>query len=72
MSRSYRKPYSSWVGLKGCKAQQKWKKQSNSKIRNKEFDFSSPALYKKINDIWNAPSDGHGSYLPECPKLRRK
>jgi len=70
MSRSYKKPFGT-IAKTQVGEMKKWKKESNRSCRRKD-DLYDGSFYKKINDIWNSPSDGKTYSGNENPKYKRK
>ncbi len=71
MSRSKKKNPILPVCFVSYGAMKKWKKECNRKLRrNYDLKEDIDKTYKKINDIWNSPSDGW--WRSDDPKVLRK
>lgn len=59
MSRSTKKAWRSVCNLQTSEMK-KWKRNCNQLMRRIPFDEEMPKFnqYKKLNDVWNSPSDG--------------
>lgn len=70
MSRSLKKPYG-----KVCQTtpgrMKLWKKKNNRKIRRRDQEIGDGNYYRRLEDVWNSPSDGN-CYNGDDPKWRRK
>lgn len=71
MSRSYKKPFASFVGH-AAGSQKKWRVEVQKALRKSDRDIPSGNYYKKINDVWWSPMDGGPRYMGEETKYKRK
>lgn len=69
MSRSRKKPFGS-ICCVSRRAMKDWRTQNNRTMRRNEDDLPDGNHYKRINDVWNSPSDGKCRY--DDPKSTRK
>lgn len=67
MSRSRKKPY----GAIASGRMNWWKADSNRIVRRSVDDIPDGRYYRRINDIWDSPSDGKCRYINDEKAMRK-